>query len=484
MKNFLIIIILILLLFPSFNQAQNLLWTKDMGDPMSVFSFLAAQDNSFFISLQHQRRISPTDFLEWGSVINFDEQGNKIWQLPFTTRMYKYGNEIMINDSSWTSLIFLDYSGNIVNTKSLPEVVSAGLRIDFISQNTYDENYYILCSDSTQTQMWIYAYAENFNFIRSFQIFDGQMSWVYNCFVLNGYLYTSRNRYGQGDFTNMVSDIYKYDLYGNLIWTKELLDRLDPHLVKCDDGVYFGATKFYQVNDSTSFEGWEISKIDTSNGNPIWTKMWKGTSNFFTLQVVWGVLNLPNGGCLIYGATDKPGQVREGYYDPFAIAYSDNGDSLFAIRNTRSTSYGGVSSYFALAGWDNKNNLILAGNIDTAAVLFQSDEGARIWKYSIPGITAVKEQTNIIPTEFILQQNYPNPFNPTTTIKYSISERSFVSLKVYDILGNMVANLVNKEEAIGNYSIEFNASKLPSGVYFYRLQSGDISETKKLVLLK
>jgi hypothetical protein len=83
-------------------------------------------------------------------------------------------------------------------------------------------------------------------------------------------------------------------------------------------------------------------------------------------------------------------------------------------------------------------------------------------------------------------QNYPNPFNPTTTIKYSIPELSFVTLKVYDVLGNEIANLVNEEKPTGSYDAEFtmNNLQLSSGFYFYRLQAGSFVETKKMILLK
>ncbi len=90
----------------------------------------------------------------------------------------------------------------------------------------------------------------------------------------------------------------------------------------------------------------------------------------------------------------------------------------------------------------------------------------------------------LAPSKFILRQNFPNPFNPTTTIKYSLPQNSFVSLKVYDITGKEVANLVNEQELIGNHSVEFNASSLASGIYFYRIKTGNYSDTKKLILLK
>ena len=91
---------------------------------------------------------------------------------------------------------------------------------------------------------------------------------------------------------------------------------------------------------------------------------------------------------------------------------------------------------------------------------------------------------NSIPAKFSLSQNYPNPFNPTTTIKYQIPEMSFVTLKVYDVLGKEVTTLVNKYHPAGNFEIEFNATSLPSGVYFYSFQAERYAMTKKMLLLK
>jgi len=94
--------------------------------------------------------------------------------------------------------------------------------------------------------------------------------------------------------------------------------------------------------------------------------------------------------------------------------------------------------------------------------------------------------------EFSVAQNYPNPFNPSTKIKFTISsviasgakQSQPITLKVYDILGNEVATLVNEEKPAGTYEVEFNATSLPSGVYFYQLKTGSFVETKKMVLLK
>ena len=91
---------------------------------------------------------------------------------------------------------------------------------------------------------------------------------------------------------------------------------------------------------------------------------------------------------------------------------------------------------------------------------------------------------NPAPVDYALHQNYPNPFNPVTTISYSIPIKSQVELVIYNTLGERIKKLVKEEKEAGRYSVEFDATVLPSGVYFYRLQAGDFAETKKMVLLR
>jgi len=100
--------------------------------------------------------------------------------------------------------------------------------------------------------------------------------------------------------------------------------------------------------------------------------------------------------------------------------------------------------------------------------------------YNVP--SSVVENEN--PRNFILHQNYPNPFNPTTTIKYAVANTQQVQLKIYDVLGEEIATLVNEEKAPGEYEVEFAAAGISSGIYFYQLRAGTFSETKKLVLLR
>ena len=103
--------------------------------------------------------------------------------------------------------------------------------------------------------------------------------------------------------------------------------------------------------------------------------------------------------------------------------------------------------------------------------------------YDDLSITSVNNET-VTPAEFALLQNYPNPFNPHTNIKFQIKNPGFTTLKVYNVLGNEVASLVSDNLSAGSYEINFNASRLSSGVYFYSLTSGNSKQTNKMILLR
>jgi hypothetical protein len=117
--------------------------------------------------------------------------------------------------------------------------------------------------------------------------------------------------------------------------------------------------------------------------------------------------------------------------------------------------------------------------------LYAGSWGQGVWRRPLSEIISSVGASNLtVPAKFYLDQNYPNPFNPSTTINYQLPRQSQVTLKVFDVLGREVSTLVNENKKPGSYEVEFDGSKLPSGVYFYRLQAGIFLETKKLLLLK
>lgn len=105
-----------------------------------------------------------------------------------------------------------------------------------------------------------------------------------------------------------------------------------------------------------------------------------------------------------------------------------------------------------------------------------------VMKMDGAGVTDVEIEE--IPLTFELDQNYPNPFNPATTIEYSLPQASDVTLTVYNVLGQQVALLVDQSQAAGRYNVRFNASNLASGMYLYRLSTGDFVQTKSMLFIK
>ena len=126
----------------------------------------------------------------------------------------------------------------------------------------------------------------------------------------------------------------------------------------------------------------------------------------------------------------------------------------------------------------------LDGDEKIDIVVGSSHNGSNLVKWwKNDGVTGM-EHTPAFPEEFKLAQNYPNPFNPSTAIGYSIPQEGFTSLKIYDLLGNELATLFSEVKLAGNYEVEFDATVLSSGIYFYQLKAGTFIETKKMLLVK
>jgi len=168
----------------------------------------------------------------------------------------------------------------------------------------------------------------------------------------------------------------------------------------------------------------------------------------------------------------------------FAFIREKENCRVFEIFNLTST-----EQTFTLEGTDFAGNYRNAFGSDS--VYFSGNDVVTLpaWGYDVyeygSGITSVKNEKEInIPSTIVLYQNYPNPFNPGTRLSFVISHSSFVSLKVYDVLGNEIAKLLNEGKPAGTYEINFDASELSSGIYFYTITAGKFKETKKMILLR
>jgi len=159
-------------------------------------------------------------------------------------------------------------------------------------------------------------------------------------------------------------------------------------------------------------------------------------------------------------------------------------------KTTNDLTFDETGAFYGVIGGTTEEGELLSINTSDAtgtligATGFTDVQGLAYTVTGGPPVSVDDDANTTLPTEFSLEQNYPNPFNPATTIKYDIKERTNVELKVFDILGREIITLVNEEKTAGAYSVEFNATSLPSGVYFYQLSAGNFVETKKMVLLK
>jgi hypothetical protein len=167
----------------------------------------------------------------------------------------------------------------------------------------------------------------------------------------------------------------------------------------------------------------------------------------------------------------------------FKVQLSADNGTTWTVANSGLTSFGIFSLTVA---W----NYLFAGGVQSSALGYI---GRRLWRRPLSEmITPVQTLSSGLPTEYALSQNYPNPFNPTTTISYQLPTQSHVTFKVFDVLGREVATLVNGVEEPGYKSVRFDAGKLSSGIYFYRLvakaipsgQAGNYLDTRKLLLLR
>ena len=198
----------------------------------------------------------------------------------------------------------------------------------------------------------------------------------------------------------------------------------------------------------------------------------------------------------LHSVTEKHGSLK-GWYK-FSPLGNDGLYIVVGMLDSDSSAVGAGAMYFqnAASSWTEFDIPIyytpgLPNPVQTFISIFifdstgQANSGsfALIDHLSFTDPSAV-EQISGLPQDFSLSQNYPNPFNPSTKIEYSIPEASFVQLKVYDILGNEVAELVNEEQSAGTYRADFIADNLSSGFYVAQLRAGDYTKTIKMTLLK
>ncbi|MBS1517437.1 MAG: T9SS type A sorting domain-containing protein [Bacteroidetes bacterium] len=249
------------------------------------------------------------------------------------------------------------------------------------------------------------------------------------------------------------------------------------------------------INENTGWAGGRFGKlVKTTNGGNTWTDQQGGTgATYYSVKFSdenkgWAVgdyntiIRTENGGLNwtqqssgIPGTNLKLSEIHIAKNDDRTAYISSYNNYIFKTTNSGANWYKTV-----IPGYSDFNSIYFSSDNIGYAVGYY----ARIMKTSNGGVTFAGIEYSSIPGSFSLGQNYPNPFNPKTVIKYQVPASGNVSLKVYDIIGNEIAVLVDKLHNAGSYSVEFNGNNFSSGIYFYRIQYGNISDTKKMMLIK
>jgi hypothetical protein len=200
-------------------------------------------------------------------------------------------------------------------------------------------------------------------------------------------------------------------------------------------------------------------------------------SNMFANPVGWGD----------YLSTDNGNSWSEAHTDPSIFTFN-------CIASFGPTIFGGTSSGVSVsttngASWSLKSTGLPTTGINSLLVngndLFAGTSDGEVWRRPLSEmITGVNNDQSQIPNDYALEQNYPNPFNPSTTISFSLPSKEFVTVKIFDVMGRDVATVASEEMPAGTYQRQWNAQGQPSGVYFYRMQAGGYTATKRLVILK
>jgi type IX secretion system substrate protein/putative pyrroloquinoline-quinone binding quinoprotein len=353
-------------------------------------------------------------------LVKVDENGNYIWQ-------NNYGSS---RKDGMYSVIQTSDSGFV-----------------FTGQYYYND-IWVLKTDSSGTELW----SKTFGFEIGYDIIETMDK---NLLVTGA--------------AGSPSDMYIAKLNsadGDTLWTLKLGGAgRDIGLSICNsyDGGYLvaGQTASFGAGGNDIY----LAEI-TSEGDTVSTR----TFGLGGDDIGYSICQTPDSGYIICASTNS---IGAGLNDIYLLKLDANLDTVWT------QTYGGEGNEWA---WQilcsNDSNYVVIGT-DDGDVYFLNVRESNLTDINTPGEDYLK-----VPNSFGLAQNFPNPFNPSTKISFSIPQAANVNLKIYDLLGREVAELINKEMKPGSHSINFNAGNLTSGMYFYKIEAGEYSQTRKMILIK
>lgn len=268
--------------------------------------------------------------------------------------------------------------------------------------------------------------------------------------------------YYKGDTTRLDYLTYKYDTFGNLLWSNiydggaQKTDWINDLIIDNQNNVYVTGSSW------NTLTGYDYLTIKYSTiGNEVWRKRLNDSANYSSDEEPTIAIDSRQN-IFVYGTST--------YYHDYSVVsiYDNNGNLITKFRNTNVQAARSINI-------DANDNIIIVGI---------SDPKTLTAKY-LNVVSRIKQQYIPVLLYSYLHQNFPNPFNPKTNISYQLVTNSYTTLKVHDILGNEIITLVNEKKNAGSYDVKFDGSDLPSGIYFYSLYiNNNLIDTKRMFLIK
>jgi len=264
---------------------------------------------------------------------------------------------------------------------------------------------------------------------------------------------------------------------------------LGQTIVACDNSGVSGDSTVYVLSsvDPLGSDPLDVNFIRSTDRGNTWSLPIRINDDSVTSAWQWfGTMSVaPNGriDVIWLDTRDDPGTYLSSLYYSFSEDFGQTWSQNERLSDSFDPHLGWpqqnkMGDYFDMISDNNGVSIAWAGT-------FNGEEDVYYGRINQTPVAVQEQQENEqLPKSFLISQNYPNPFNPSTKIKYSILFTEFVNLTVFDLLGREVAVLVNEQKTIGNYEIEFNAGYLTGGIYFYKLNAGNYSETKKMLMIK
>src|SRR6267143_456871 len=486
-----------------------------------LFLFIADRAQAQAPDFAWAKRAGGTSY-DYGEGIAVDRLGNSFVTGYFQSPTITFGSTVLTNHGDADAYVVkYDASGNVRWAASVGGInidLGLGIAVDSSGASYITGEFYsptitigrMTLTNRGYTDMFIVKFDAAGNVVWAKSAGNSSYDFGYSvavdksggCYVMGGFdsptiTFDSTTLTNSNNYTNLDMFVVKYDVNGDVVWAKSAggaNDEISRGIAVDNFGNSY-VTGFFtspllsvdsQTVKNNGIENIFILKFDRV-GNVVWAKSVGGS----TYDEALGIVTDDSGNCYVTGGFKSPAitfgrstLTNSGSDDIFVAKYDAGGNVVWA--QSAGDSGDDYGSSIAVDGIGNGH---VTGWYYSSRVFFGSTElknggGNDIFVAAISPTTGISENVNLFPTGFSLSQNYPNPFNPSTTLTFSLPSKSFVSLKIFDILGEEVSKLISEELSAGIYSREWTGTALTSGVYFYRLQAGSLIETKKLILLR